>query len=367
LVYGVNVTRKTAADPSKWGEVPMIWASRWLSLGSIGWATVAFSAAAATSPCNTPPPALQRGQHGVDAEALSFSFRSQAYPVAIYSSFAPQVNSNPSNFCIRYEAENTGTSPIEKFYWPLASEMEMDSFEPGPHERQSIVVTRPPGRQPHIEESWVFAFLSGAVSSFAYQQQHVLADPSKIPDTAAQNFSGRAPHGILLAAGGPLQVAQEAITGPGYVLENGNRYTFKEKAGLPDVGVTFNGSGAEVIASTNADWDGRTLFITTTIERNDSKFASVVKAPVALALIKSSAASDILPNVNEIERESAELPLSGNSFKATAKFGTEGAPPRLYILNQPISFQRPNGRVCFLAPTYSPIPLPTRLLSCDKV
>jgi hypothetical protein len=36
----------------------------------------------------------------------------------------------------------------------------------------------------------------------------------------------------------------------------------------------------------------------------------------------------------------------------------------LYLVEQPIIFQRKDGRACFRAPVYSPVPLPERFLSC---
>jgi len=193
-------------------------------------AIVVCSGAAAGPLCGTPAPRIQIPDRGprppnVDGESIVFSFASQSYPVDIYSGFALQGAG--SGYCIRYEAENKGPGPVQKFYWPLAT-FEMDAIPQG--QRQSIAITKLGGQSPVIEETWVYGFLSGAAKSYAYQKHALARPPSR---------DGR----LRLAAdftAMPMRIAD--------VDEPSTRHLFKEPESLPQIGSQFLGSDSEVRA-----------------------------------------------------------------------------------------------------------------------
>src|SRR5437763_343086 len=128
------------------GEEAMRSTETWVFLG-VALAIVALNGdAVAGTLCPNPRAGLelpnqQPAPYNVDGQTIAFSYRSQSYPVDLYSGFAPRG----SSFCVRYEVENKGLNNIQKFYWPLAT-FEMDGLQQ--RQRQSIVMTKPPGKTP---------------------------------------------------------------------------------------------------------------------------------------------------------------------------------------------------------------------------
>src|SRR5690606_23543824 len=103
--------------------------------------------------CKQPAVGLRIAQPNTHGNSIMFTTRSQSYPVDVYSAFATPRNAPTSNYCMRYEALNIGSSSIERFFWPLAR-MQMDVLEP--NARPSLAFTLPPGREPIIEETWLY-------------------------------------------------------------------------------------------------------------------------------------------------------------------------------------------------------------------
>ncbi len=294
--------------------------------------------------CADPKPGLRTGAPNVDAETFAFSYNSTSYPVDIFSAFAASAHNSGSSYCIRYEAENKGSNSIHKFFWPLAG-FQVDTFEP--KRRDSIVFSVPGSRAPTVEESWLYAFLSEGIKSYAYQKHSSILFESGI------RFAQRGDLPILASVSGP-RIAQVNVP-----LQ---RFEFKEPTELPEIGSQFSSGGAVVSASSSAKWDGKAYLITLSVDRNDAKLVSSVQAPFAYALPKIKSVSNLLPLLRELQN--AELPLPANSYGATAFLPTESRPPTLYVVYQPVTFKRDDGRVCFLAAVYSPIPIPPETLSC---
>jgi hypothetical protein len=100
---------------------------------------------------------------------LAFFYNSQQYDVDIQSAYALNIENNKNaHFCIRYEAINKSHGEIEKFYWPMVP-IQMDKLRP--QQMISVAPTRPPGKVPTLEETWVYSFLHGAAKSNAYQKK----------------------------------------------------------------------------------------------------------------------------------------------------------------------------------------------------
>jgi hypothetical protein len=279
-------------------------------------------------------------------EAGSFSFNSNSYPISIFSAFAPQTSGAGGNFCVRYEVENSSTRIIEKFYWPLAT-LEMDRLDPGLSERQSIAFTIPPGPAPTVGVTWLYAFKTGLLKSAAYQRQtYALNNYSALQVALDEPVANR-----------PLFIPAQYISGG-----DGTRFTIKEPTKFPSVGAEFSGSGARFAAESSAKWDGKYYSISVTIERGKDSDDKGVSAPFATALARAQTPEEVLAflstrgSVNEL----LKLP-----FDETKDFLGGEPNHSVYIIQQPITVQRANGRACFLAAAYSPVPIPPALLSCD--
>ena len=122
--------------------------------------------------CPSPPPNLSN-QHAtnstsVHGEIVTFRYKSQSYPVDIYSAYAPRGTGAGAQYCIRHEATNKSSEVIEKFYWPLAG-LQTDFFTGRQH--ISILTTKPGGLPPSLDDTWIYAFLNGAVKTLAFQKR----------------------------------------------------------------------------------------------------------------------------------------------------------------------------------------------------
>jgi hypothetical protein len=298
--------------------------------------------------CPSPPAKLDTlspTYRNVNREAITFFYNSQAYPMEIYTAFAPQANQINSNYCIRYEAINKATIAVEKFYWPLA-EVQMDTLR----KSVSVTTTVPSGRPPILRETWLYAFLNSAAKTWAYQ---------KFSDRRRSDES-------RIAHRGPVRLPDLSFT-PIYqaAADSVLQYQLKEQTQLPPVGSQFASADDDVLAIFGASWDGQNYKIEGEIERGSEKVT--VRAPVIYALAKTRSASDFLGLVRELGN--APLPYDGNTFKVSRsfsakEFGDFGQPPALYVINQPITLAGAGGRACFKAPMYSPMPVPENLLQC---
>jgi hypothetical protein len=132
---------------------------------------------------------------------------------------------------------------------------------------------------------------------------------------------------------------------------------------FPVVGGQFNGPGAEVTAASAVQWTGTSYTISVSISRNKADLAENVRAPFASALLKIGSTYDIVPMINEMRN--VPLTFDRDVFEVRTTLRAEPLIKAMYVIQQPIMFQRPNGKVCFTAPVYSPVPIPDKFLSCD--
>jgi hypothetical protein len=318
-----------------------------ISLGALG-AILAVSGVAAASLCAAPRPHLVTGATNVDAETFSFSYRSNDFPVVIFSGFAPQYSRSSANYCLRYEIENKGSRAIEKLYWPLANDLQLDYLKP--RERPSILVTIPPGYQPMVAETMVYAFISEAKKTAAYQRLDKKGASYGVPNgqktLLASNLETKWP-----------QLEQVSRTSTTILLN--------EPRELPLIGSEFSNSGAEVSALSSAKWDGKSYTISMSIQQNDPKLIRAIQAPFAYALYKGVPEKYL---VDAMAKGFGELPMIDNAFNFSRTYpGVVGVPPipHLYVVQQPVILDQESGRTCFLAAAYSPTPVPEKSMACN--
>jgi hypothetical protein len=134
-------------------------------------------------------------------------------------------------------------------------------------------------------------------------------------------------------------------------------------AKYPLVGGQFNGSGAELTTGSDAVLNEKFYTINVTIGRNNAALASNIRAPFTAALRKAESASSLLLMVREMR--DTVLSIDTNVLEVNKTIPMEPLITTLYLVQQPITFQRPDGRVCFTSPVWSPVPIPEKLLSCD--
>src|SRR4051794_8017701 len=79
-------------------------------------------------------------------------------------------------------------------------------------------------------------------------------------------------------------------------------------------------------------------------------------APYASALEFAKSLEDIPKLIAQFRR--SPLRMSGDRYTRTSKLPFRGEQAPVYVSQQAITFVRSNGRVCFLSPAYSPVPLP---------
>jgi hypothetical protein len=308
---------------------------------------VAFgSALCAPVICRDPAPELSRQRSNntvhINGETVTFFFKSQSYPVDIYSAYAPQGATPEANYCIRYEAINKGQSVVEKFYWPLPG-IQMDYLDRT--QNMSVVMTTPPGRPPVVDETRVYAFLNEIIRTFAYQKR---ADISPFNHFTAKNIFTHQPQIQLAALEPTSQIFQ-----------------LKEPTKYPDVGAEFSSNDIVISASSRAEWDGRATEIRIEIDRVSSKFEVI--APVTYAFFKGSTSAEVLALARGGRNEQLPFFETPERFTLTRKLSPQefAKTQSLYVIEQPVTIVGSNGRICFMAPMYSPMPFPSELLSCN--
>jgi hypothetical protein len=302
--------------------------------------------------CPGPSPSLERQVSTpamtIDAESLVFSYKSKSYPVDIYSAFLPQ-SARPSNFCIRYEAINRASTRIEKFNWPLAG-IQTDSFEP--QQLISIVVTRPPGREPTPAETWLYAFLNASAKSFAFQTRAENHPYLRVAmnQLGSRDSSSRKSSDVMVqfAAADPIEQTLS--------LDKPNKFS--------EVGSQFSVGAEEFSAASQASWNGKTSNIEIILDRGSEN--TTVFAPITYALYKSGNASSFLGLIREFKNAPIPFADKSNTFAVSSNISPENfGAGALYVIEQPITLVSSQGRTCFSSPVYSPIPVPADLLRCD--
>lgn len=265
----------------------------------------------------------------------------------IASAYAPQTAAAGAPWCMRYEVTNDGPDAVPLLLWPLTG-LKMTNDLPPDRSPQSNVLTLPPGPSPTVKDTVLYAFKAETIKTQAFQA-------AAIPLRAAL---------LRLVA-----VSDDRDQPPGATAFRTTVFTMDDRSSLPAVGGEFTGSGADVGATSTIARDGDSYQFTIYVGRNSRDAVASVFAPLARAFAKlPSEAVVSLPLWTSILNEGRSEPISlnDNVYSVSWKFTLVGTPP-VYLVRQPITFQRSGkeGRVCFLAPTYSPIPIPESVLSCN--
>jgi len=307
--------------------------------------------------CPKPQPNLRAGSPDVEAQTVSFHNQDKSYTLDIYSAYSAQLQTPLSPWCIRYEVENTGQYDIEKFSLP-AGPLQEDLLPA--RKRDAVVVTRSSGNKPGVTDIVVYAFKSVAMRTRAYtalQANPVLSGQFAAATYNSAEFSRRV---FDFADAQTVTVASE-VSGS----KLAEHILVKEPMELPLVGMDFTGgSNSNVSAGSRVSFDGKSFTINVVIEIEGP--IKGIEAPYFTLLSKVKLPDELLYYARQPQYLTGPLPI-GAPLSVTRNFPLETMPLRLmYLIDQPIILTLPDrGRVCILAPAYSPIPIPSSAFSCN--
>ncbi len=292
--------------------------------------------------CPQPATPLSLVKDHKDPETATVSELGQTAQLDIASAYAPQANAVGGSWCARYEITNNGPDTVPVIWWPLAG-LEVKPSEPrSPPSPDSTITTLPPGRPPIVKNTDVYAFRSQTVHTSAYQ--------SAAAEQPARVFLAASSTGADLpdTSGQPIVI------------------TMGDRRSLPQIGAEFTGGRADVGATSTVTRDDKGYTFTVFVGRNDEDFVQSVSAPFARALTLRGVSPDALPEATAKYRaEPRPLALTRNEYQSSFQVPAEpGTQLHIYLIRQPIVLQRQDGQVCFLAPAYSPAPMPESFQSC---
>ena len=307
--------------------------------------------------CPYPPPNLQSGTPNVEARSHSFPDGTKSYTVDIYSAYEPQFQGPGAPWCIRYEAENTSQFDIENFSLP-AGPLQADPLPKGIAGRQGVAVTRPPSKKPSVTDTVFYAFKSVVVPTSVYTGLPANSNPARRYVSATANL------GDFARSVFDLDVRFAALAQEDSRYRLAEQILVKELAELPVVGADYAGSGTTMNVASKAVYDGKRLRISVGLEIEGS--VKEIEAPYILMLNEAKYPDDMLRFIRTPQSFGVPIPRDARVEK---EFQADPAPSRhLYVVDQPVTLTRADGgRVCILAPAYSPVPIPSSALSCNLV
>lgn len=319
--------------------------------GTVVAAQISCNVAIAGSICPNPAPNLQVGP-GVEAHSIAFSDDGKSYTLNIYSAYAPEFQGAGSPWCIRYEIENTSKYNIAKLYLD-AARLQIETLRSG--DKQSFVITQSSKSAPTVTETVVYAFKSVSVRARVYQVVFPSGPPQSI-----QVADARLSHSSLARL-----LTQQDFGRTASVLDVANKkiaeqFLVKEPQTLPAVGAQLVGERTSAESVSTATFDGKNYSIS--LGFNVEGPIKQIQAPYFRMLEDTKYPDDLLRYVRQPEVFSRPI----SALKTTRDFSSELLPLRtLYLIDQPITIERPNGRACFIAPAYSPTPIPSSALTCN--
>jgi hypothetical protein len=299
--------------------------------------------------CTSPHKGLRVTDKIVQAQTVPFSERGQSFALDIYSSYAPQIPVLGAPWCLLYEAESASSSPIGLFNWPLGG-MQMDKLDP--HDRQSRWITRTSVNTPSVNDTVMFVFKSTALRSRAYQAFRP-EEQSKLAYIDGDN--------------GPILKTSADIPSPSQRLVQLERsqYYVKEPVKFLPIGGDFSGSNTTFRVGSAGEFDGKIYRFVVSIASSGEPVKDI-RAPYISALNESQSPEAIITQLRSPEINTRTIPEGQRQYSAVGNIPAEQMPSGyIYIIDQPITFTRENGRVCFTVPTYSPVPIPAEVLSCN--
>ncbi len=310
----------------------------------------AQAAASLQGACPTPPIGLRQGAQNTNVEIAPFSYNGRTFQMEIASAFSSRHTNGNASLCLRYEAENLttrsappGQERIDKFYWPTG-EMSVERFESGKQSRQSVLQTVPSAKPPVLGPTDLYAFKRTHFSSTAYKVSILRQSAPDVQRVSFGGAQGERPDGTVGAE--DQQIAQ--LSG------------MSIKDAPHPIGAVWQSPITMVAATTDLDPSRVRGSISISLQRGDNKNIGRVYAPFAWALAAAKDPKDIPIFIKEFSQRPIEMSENAAHLVSSAP-ATD-----LFAIKQPVIFFGPdNSRFCFLAPTYSPIPIPPDLLTCD--
>jgi hypothetical protein len=305
--------------------------------------------------CPAPPEGLSQGTPNTNAEMTPFTSEGSSYEIEVASAFAPRTSNMATSYCLRYEAENmssTKSGPnqgrIDLFYWPSA-QISVQKFEVGRKFRQSLIRSDLGAQPPSLGSTDLFAFKNAAFSSTAYkvgsieQSSQLVTRVSLVLDSKSSTRD--VPDGI--------EMAQELD----------KRFLADD---TPAIGAVWGSGGTQVAATTALDTTKATDQISISIEVSGDDGIQSVYAPFAKALSYAKTSTDLPVLLSEFRQSPVKFEGGTAEFKNAAAVDLQSPDTRLFAIQQPVILTvADGGKVCFLAPTYSPIPIPKDFQTCD--
>jgi len=307
--------------------------------------------------CPMPAVGLRQGAPNTNTEIAPFSFDGRTFQMEIASAFAPRHINGNSSFCLRYEAENitapstpAGQERIDRFYWPMA-EMSVERFQVGQSFRQSVMQTTPSAKPPALASTDLYAFKRSHFSSTAYKV----------------SILNQKPAGDVVR----VSLGDNQVTSPKAKLP-AEEQRYAQLVGLPfegaphPIGAVWQAANVLVTATTDLNPSRTFDAITISIERSDNKNVGFIFAPFAQALALAKEPKQLPGLIEELRQKAIVMDKDVAHFGNNISINLQSPETRLFVVKQPIVFFGPGGsRVCFLAPTYSPVPIEPSLLTCD--
>jgi hypothetical protein len=210
-------------------------------------------------------------------------------------------------------------------------------------DRDSVVVTRSSINPPAVAETVLFAFKSNAARTRAYQADLL----------PTLNLTRRY-----------ADVVSSQISDQQQTLVSTERILVKEPADLFVLGADFAGAGTTMTVASRASYNGKEYVIRLSIEIEGGPI-KIVQAPYFSMLKEAKDPDDLL--LFSPKREAFNAPIQDRLV--TRVFSGTALPMNLlYVVDQPVSLLRADGgRMCIMAPAYSPAPIPPSTFSCDFI
>jgi hypothetical protein len=313
----------------------------------------------------SPPVGLELGQPNappnVIGDGVQFVVRQRPYSVQTFADTAPSGR-RVSEWCFRYEAENTGLEDIRRFYWPLAG-MNLDPLNPG--RRTSRVQTRPILEAPIDIVSSVFAFENekGQTRAYAERQYREAANRAWAIDTPRMALIK--PDVLLPGLSDFLKGAKLPSETFFAVYLNENE-TAIEAPALHD---RYTSSGLDIDVSSSAVRAGKQVQIQTTIKISGEAAESLQYSMPALrtwekfdSLTDLKAYTEFVALFGEFKMISEKNRVTWNFKKPVPVDSLVGG--AVYRMDHPVYASSNGRRECIIVASYAPAPLSFDLESC---
>jgi hypothetical protein len=204
-----------------------------------------------------------------------------------------------------------------------------------------------------VNDTVLFAFKSTALRSRAFQ--------AFLPEKQLKLAQLKQVRWATLKAVGDTEIIAQLEPSEFYL----ERRIVKEPVKFPSIGGDFSNSKSALSVSSQGDFDGKTYRFVVSIASSGDP-VETIRAPYISALRGAQSPETLITQLRNPEIIDAALPVEQRQYSVAGFISAERMPSGyIYIIDQPVTFTRPEGRVCFTVPTYSPVPIPPEVLSCN--